>query len=291
MPFRPNPNDTITIADSTYIFSEHPAAPGMAYGQAGRRGTVYQLADAQGGLWALKVFLRQYCEPRLAGQAERLQALAALPGLRAAERAVLTSSQHRALIRENLDLAYAVQMPWISGRTWMEVILSRELLPPLESLQRASALAAALVGMEERGLAHCDLSGPNLILPPEGGVELVDLEEMYGPELMKPEQLPGGSPGYAHRTAPQGLWNSRADRFSGAVLLAEMLGWCDERVVETAWGEGYFQPEEMSEESERSRLLKKVLAERWGQGPAELFGRAWGADTLAMSPTFNEWAA
>lgn len=289
MHFRPQPEDTIRISDTTYRFPQHPAAQGMVHGQSGRRGTVYQIIDEEDTPWALKVFLPQFREPRLVGQAERINVYSDLPGLRVCERLVLSSSQHRSLLREHIGLTYAVLMPWIRGKTWMEVILAGEPLTPLESLQTASALAEVLLAMEERGLAHCDLSGPNVILSSECGVQLVDLEEMAGPDLIQPEILPGGSPGYAHRSAPEGLWHPRSDRFSGAVLLAEMLAWCDARIVNNAWGEGYFDPSEMQSVCERQRLIDHVLRERWGDRPAELFSRAWGADTLSLCPTFSEW--
>jgi len=159
----------------------------------------------------------------------------------------------------------------------MEVVAGKGDAAPEACLGWGRGVARLLAEMEERGLAHCDLSGPNLILTPEGGVELVDLEEMYSPELVRPKALPGGSPGYAHKTAPDGLWRHEADRFAGAVLLAEILGWCDARARATAWGEGYFDP--------------AVLAERWGERVAGLFDRAWFSETLAACPTFAEWLA
>jgi formylglycine-generating enzyme required for sulfatase activity len=289
MPFRPNPNDKLTIGDRTYRFAEHPAAPGMAYGQSGRRGTVYQLIDDAGDAWALKVFLRQFREPRLVGQAERIKTYTSLPGLKACERQVLTGSQHASLLRNQSNLTYAVVMPWIHGSTWMEKVLAKEALTPDHSLRIARSLADVLLHMEERGLAHCDISGPNVLLSPEGKVEFVDLEEMYGPELVRPKALPGGSPGYAHKTAPEGLWRDEADRFAGAVLLAEMLGWCDERVCGSSWGEGYFAPDEMGTNSRRFHLLQSVLSERWGEQLGELLEAAWYSDTLSKCPTFSEW--
>lgn len=48
MPFRPKTNTTININQSTYTFTEHPAAKGMPYGQTGRRATVYQVQDTAG---------------------------------------------------------------------------------------------------------------------------------------------------------------------------------------------------------------------------------------------------
>jgi len=43
MPFQPQVNQALTIGDVTYHVAEHPAAPGIPYGQEGRAATVYQL--------------------------------------------------------------------------------------------------------------------------------------------------------------------------------------------------------------------------------------------------------
>ncbi|RLC74911.1 MAG: hypothetical protein DRI81_13005 [Chloroflexi bacterium] len=180
-------------------------------------------------------------------------------------------------------------MPWIEGPTWMETMIQKQALTPEESLTLARSLAGILTEMEEKGLAHCDLSGPNVILPPKGGVVLVDVEEMYGAEFEQPEALPSGTSGYGHRTAGEGLWGPDADRFAGAVLLAEMLGWCDERVREAAWGEQYFDKDEVQRGGDRYRLLVEALRDRWGERAAALFERAWRSETLQDCPTFGEW--
>jgi hypothetical protein len=43
MPFQPQVNQELTIDDVTYRIAEHPAAPGIPYGQEGRQAIVYQL--------------------------------------------------------------------------------------------------------------------------------------------------------------------------------------------------------------------------------------------------------
>jgi hypothetical protein len=180
----------------------------------------------------------------------------------------------------------------------MEALIEGYSLTPEQSLRLARTLAEVLAGMEEGGLAHCDLSGANLLIPAlartplaatQFPIELVDVEQMYGPELRRSDFLPSGSQGYAHKTAPEGLWSADADRFAGAMLIAEMLGWCDERVRGAAWGENYFDPGEMQQSTHRYEVMLTVLRERWGGRVAELFERAWKSDTLADCATFGEW--
>jgi hypothetical protein len=318
MPFRPNVHDELTLNGITYRIAEHPAAPGIPYGQEGRAGIVYQLlpsptgrgAGGEGAM-ALKVFRARFRTPALVSQAEKLAAFADLPGLTVCRRTVLTPTRHADLLRREPDLTYAVLMPWIEGPTWVEVMLEKHPLTPQQALDLARAFADLLSRMEQNGLAHCDLSGPNVLLPmlansplplgegPGVRVELVDVEGLYAPGLPRPEALPSGSSGYAHRTAREGLWGPTADRFAGAVLLAEMLGWGDETVREACYGETYFDPAEMPSLNSplppgeglgvRAATLLSALARHYGQPVADLFERAWTSETLADCPTFGEW--
>ncbi|HEC33234.1 MAG TPA: hypothetical protein ENI37_00775 [Chloroflexi bacterium] len=288
MRFRPRVGEELVINGVTYCIAEHPAAPGIPYGQAGRRAIVYQIA-AGDDKRALKVFSRRFRSPALVLVAQNLAPFASLPGLRVCQREVITPEQNPDLLRQHPDLAYAVLMPWVEGPTWTEVMIQKRPFSPEEGLALARSLVSVLARMGEEGLAHCDLSGPNVILPPDGGVELVDVEEMHGPEFERPEVLSSGSGGYAHRSVEGGVWGLEGDRFAGAVMLAEMLGWCDERVRGAAWGESYFAPKEVQEEGERYELLVEMLEERWGEGVARLFERAWGSEQLADCPTFGEW--
>jgi hypothetical protein len=319
MSFRPNVHDELTLNGITYRIAEHPAAPGIPYGQEGRAGIVYQLLPSPTGrgvggegAMALKVFRARFRTPALVSQAEKLAAFADLPdlpGLTVCRRTVLTPQRNADLLRREPDLTYAVLMPWIEGPTWVEVMLEKRPLTPQQALDLARAFADILSRMEQNGIAHGDLSGPNVLLPmlagqtadrrpqtaysPSSTVELVDVEGLYAPGLPRPEALPSGSSGYAHRTAREGLWGPTADRFAGAVLLAEMLGWSDESVREACYGETYFDPAEMPAQGgsnpPRYRTLLSALARHYGQPVADLFERAWTSETLADCPTFGEW--
>jgi hypothetical protein len=302
MTFQPNPGDGIVVNGTAYTVGQHPAAPGVAYAQAGRQGIVYQLIPVDGELHeakALKVFFPKFRIPAMVYQSEHMGNYREIPGLQVSSREVLTPERNGDLIAEYPDLLYAVIMPWIHGCTWFDVISDQRNLGRSESLMLAKALAAIGSSMEQRGLAHCDLSAPNVMLPffsevklPEGAaaVELVDVEQMYSPKMDRPDVLLAGSPGYAaHRTVHSGLWSSYADRFAGAVIIAEMLGWSDPAIVNRAWGESYFDQHEMQTPCERYFLLKKSLGQRWGTRISDLFGRTWDSQDLSSCPTFGEW--
>lgn len=293
MPYRPDVGDRLSIDGVTYSFTQHPAAPGMPFGQAGRRATVYQLAQVDDAdLRALKVFTTTFRTPRVAEGASRLSPYSVLPGLQVCTRTVLTPERHAEILAGQPDLTYAVLMPWIDGLTWQEIVLERQPLARELCLALARSLAHVLARMEAQGLAHCDLSSPNVLLNldrPE--VMLVDVEDLYATDLPRPEKLPAGSAGYAHRTAPAGLWSADADRFAGAVLIAEMLVWCDARAVKSAVGEQYFEPEELQQDGRRYRAISAALREQWGAASADLFVRAWRSGTLLECPRLEEWAS
>lgn len=300
MTFHPGSNDKLPIDGVEYVIAGDPVAPETPYARRGRQSTVYQLVAGHDRR-ALKVFELRYSVPSLVALTDKLAAFVDLRGLSVCSRTVLTASRQTDLLRHYPDLTYAVLMPWVEGPSWAEVMLEKRLLTPEESLRLARALAEVLAGMEGWGVAHCDLSGPNVLTSDNGrrttgdnstqqsATELVDVEQLFGPGLSQPELLPADSPGYAHRSMLQGAWESRADRFAGAVLIAEMLGWCDPRVRDAAWGESYFDPGEVQQAGGRYYTLLEVLRERWGHNVATLFERAWASTTLADCPTFGQW--
>lgn len=288
MTFLPNLQQIITINKTNYSFGEHPFLPGHPYGSTGKRGTVYKLIGGNENQ-ALKVFVPIYREPRMVSVAEKLNEFASFKGLKVAKRSVLTGSKDLELLKEYKDLTYAVVMPWIEGETWSNFISLKKPLMKKESLAFSKQLISILLSMEENGIAHCDISGANLIFSEGKNIELIDLEEMYGSEFKKPKKLPAGSPGYAHITASEGLWSEEADRFSGAIMISEMLGFSSLTVRENVWDDTFFKPDEIQKDCERYGIIKKDLHDRWGKSIGDLFSQAWYSDSLLNCPNFSEW--
>lgn len=290
MTFRPHINDAIQIEGTQYTFKEHPAARGMPYGQTGRKATVFQV-EAEQQLFALKVFTPAHREPRTSTTAGYLKQFSGIPGLQVCNRTVITPETHGSLLAEHPDLAYAVLMPWVEGETWQELMVIGRMLTPDQSRGIASELIRILDQMEQKGLAHCDISGPNVLVGLQNHqVSLVDVEDMYAAGLPKPDFVSSGSAGYSHRSVKHGSWSLVSDRFAGAILIAEMLGWSDERVRRLAFGEQYFDLAEIQEGSERYQVMLQVLRERWGNGIVAAFSRAWYSNSLEECPSFAEWA-
>lgn len=300
MAFQTEANSILEINGEIYTIGEHPYAPGVPYGQEGRQGTVYLLhSEDKRRKKAMKVFRSKLINPSTVHLSSQIGKFAGMDGLAACERMTITPHNNSELLTKEPDLLYAVIMPWIDGPTWMDIVLNKQQLTRRQSYTAAYALAEILVTMEQRGLAHCDLSGPNLIMPmfSEGRnqvkssnfVQLIDLEQMFSIQFERPEYLPAGSPGYAPKYADAQMWNAQSDRFSGAVLLMEMLLSCTNVFAEHAWGESYFDPDEMQTLCRRYDYLLQAVKPIWGDGIASLVQRVWESDELNQCPTFGEW--
>ncbi|RJX39125.1 hypothetical protein D3P09_16670 [Paenibacillus pinisoli] len=300
MAFQTDVHAKLTIDGETYAIGEHPFAPGIPYGQEGRQGTVYLLESTDTShKKAIKVFRSKLINPSTVHLSSQISKFAAMNGLAACERATITPHNNPELLAKEPDLLYAVLMPWIEGPTWMDMILNKQPITRRQSYTAAYALVEILVTMEQRGLAHCDLSGPNVMMPmfTEGRnpvkssnfVQLIDLEQLFSVQFERPEYLPAGSPGYAPKYASAQMWNAQGDRFAGAVLIMEMLAACTGTFTQHAWGESYFDPGELQTHCDRYDKLVQAVKPLWGAGVTSLMQRAWESDELGHCPTFGEW--
>ena len=291
--FNPDLSTRLQIDGSAYSFSPHPAVSSLVWGQEGRRAVVYRIQAVRrrgdGNAYALKVFRPAHRRPTLVDAAAALSAYSKLRGMRVAEQTVLTREHYPDLIAAYEDLEYAMVMPWIDGATWFDHLTERRGLTLKESRLLATHMARVLSELESRGLAHCDLSSANVIIDPSlTALHLVDVEDFYGPEMPKPPRLPAGSPGYQHRTSSQGQWEPLSDRFAGAVLIGEMLGWAHPAVRTRRYGESYFAPDEMQRNPTRFRVLRGVLRIH-DRRLAELFEQAWRSPILDDCPRLTTW--
>lgn len=291
--FNPDLSTVLHVNGASYSFSPHPAVDSLVWGQEGRRGIVYRIVErtrrGDGASFALKVFRPVHRRPSLVQAADALNSYADLPGMRVAEQTVVTHEIYPDLVETYQDLEYAMVMPWISGATWFDHLNERRALTLKESRLLAKHMAQVLSALEGRELSHCDLSSANVIIAPSlTELELVDVEDFYGPEMPQPPTLPAGSPGYQHKTSAEGQWGSLGDRFAGAVMIAEMLGWAHPAVRTRRYGESYFDPAEMQKSTTRFRVLRGVLRIHDAQ-LADLFERAWRSDTLQDCPSLATW--
>jgi serine/threonine protein kinase len=292
--FDPNPNDLLKIGQDEFVFPAHPRAPNTTFCQAGRKGEVYQIKRVSDGQpFALKVFIQAYRGPYILEVVQRISAYADIKGMEACRREVLTRDKYNDLITSYPDLEYAVIMPWVGQKTWHDIVHEQSELSLDESLLLAKHLAEILRQLEDKGAAHCDISSGNVLIDMDTlGVFLVDVEDLYGPGFSPPTVLPQGTDGYQHarKGSQSHQWCAEGDRFSAAVLLAEMLAWHDPKIREQREGGQYFAKKEVQDAtSERYRLILEVLSEM-STDIGRLFQETWLSETLQDCPMLKDWA-
>jgi serine/threonine protein kinase len=210
--------------------------------------------------------------------------------MRVCDQKVIRRDTHPELVATHEDLDYAMVMPWIEGQTWFDFLQKKERTTLNQSRLLAESTAWVLYALEMNHLAHCDLSSGNVIIDPGvTDVHLVDVEDLYSPWLTPPPMVPAGTPGYQHHEVGEsGQWRPTGDRFSGAVLMAEMLAWAHPEVREKAHGESYFAPDELQSSNERYETLLDVL-EIYEPGFAAAFEEAWWSEALEHCPPLKTW--
>jgi serine/threonine protein kinase len=287
--FNPTLETQLVIDNQAYKFSPHPVVPTLVWGQEGRHAIVFRLQN-NGDAYALKVFRPVFRHPGLLESAEALMWAHELPGMRVCRQMVITRETHPELVRQYEDLDYAMLMPWIEGQTWFDILHSKRYVSLDDSRGLAESTAWVLYALELNNLAHCDLSSGNVIVNPKmSNVQLVDVEDLYSPYLNPPPMVPAGTMGYQHRDVPdKGQWGPLGDRFAGAVLVAEMLGWAHPQVRDMAHGESYFAPDELQINSERYEILRDALR-IYDPGFAEAFEQAWRSSSLDECPAIKTW--
>jgi serine/threonine protein kinase len=266
----------------------------MAFGQEGRKSIVYQLQQVSGqARFALKVFKKRFRGPYLSHFTTKIGRYAHLSGMEVCRRTTLRADTNRALVDKFPDLEYATLMPWVMADTWSDIVTKRTALSRSQALRIAASLASILAGLEREHLAHCDISSFNVMMNlGSSQVSLVDVEDLYGPDFVLDDNYPTGTTGYHHRAgrkAPKGQWCAEGDRFSGSVLLSEILCWHDPQVRSVSEDEHFFDGAELQDPScSRYQLMSRVLRDI-SEDLSTLFQHSWCSASLAHCPPLARW--
>jgi hypothetical protein len=298
--FDPQPGQRIHIGDSTYEFESIRLLPGdepVVDMIEGQEGFIYVLHEVDRGTrCVLKALKTAYRGPHSARITAGLAQYWSIPGFYLCNRVCLVRPTFDALITMYPALEYALFMPWLSWKTWAGLIRSPQVSAAYTrsaALDLAGATARVLCEIEQRGCAHTDIAGGNIMYSPDfKQVQLLDLEGFYLPDIPRPERVSRGSPGYQHRKlGRQGQWTNCGDRFAAAILLTEMLTWwyrpLREQMPDNATT--LFLPEELQmPTSPRLKMVREIL---WWLNPAlvALFDQAWVSPRLNDCPECVAW--
>lgn len=295
------PDQEITLDRDTYKIQPHPSAPKLAFAQEGAKGTVYQVVRmSDKRVFALKVFKERFREAEMILLSGKLADYARLPGMAVCSRQVIHQGGYGSnALKKYPEFEYAVLMPWSRGRTWFDIISSRASIVSQVGIEIARRTSATFAALEALSAAHCDASSANLLIDANTlDINLIDVEDMYSPQLSKPSGVPHGTNGYNHRQArSDGQWRPEGDRFAAAIIIVEMLCWHNEQIRENATEDGtYFAPNEMQElNSAKCQLicetLRKIdlLPSDLRERLAHQFEQIWDSQTLAECPKMSSW--
>lgn len=295
--FRPGCGTLLNIASIEYECMPHPIYANHVFMLEGSEAFIYQLRDTkQKNLWALKVMKPSYRGEYVSRSAKELFSHCRMPGLQLGYRLCLTRESAPATVAAYPDLENAVIMPWLQATTWAGLMQDKS-AGPAYSPERARRLALETVRvlhyLEEHHMAHTDIAGNNVFLSSDRtAIQLLDLEGMYYETAYPPPLRSRGSPGYQHRHLTHDEpWHYAGDRFAGAILLTEMLTWCDSvvRALTPANAESLFQLEEL--QTVDFPLWHAVRNSLYAidMPVLRLFDQAWASSHLRECPDFFTW--
>ncbi len=244
---------SLNIASGDYEFMPHPIYANHVFMLEGSEAFIYQLRNTtQKDLYALKVMKPSYRSEYVLRCTHELLSHYQVPGLQLGYRFCLTRESAPAIVELYPDLEYAVAMPWLQEKTWaglMQDKNSGSTYLPERARKLALETVRVLQYLEKRHMAHTDIAGNNVFLSSDNtSINLIDLEGMYFETTYPPPMRRRGSPGYQHRyLTNEGQCHHAGDRFAGAILLIEMLTWCDPlvRALTPENAESLFQVEEL----------------------------------------------
>lgn len=251
--------------------------------------------------FALKVFAHP--QKRLATNNQILitNGIHHIDGFDVAERIVLTPKDYGNVLQEFPSLKYSILMPWMPGFTWQEILAGqsegnkhdlRFFLDKDSALYFASQLSEGLAVLESKGFAHCDLSSNNIILDPDTKkFFIVDIEDMYGPGLARDDKFLGGQIGYRHpNLSRRAQWAKSSDRFSGALLICEVLSLFNSELRKLSSKDSFFSQDELQQSGEKTQIFLDTVVSQIGKQGGDLFLKVWQSKNVSSCPTLKSWA-
>jgi serine/threonine protein kinase len=218
----------------------HPVLAGYPFEVSRGQAKAYYLLDSNNQHWILKKFL-----PAKSPDARYINAIQALiprePGLESGfERKVLHTTNIAATGYCTQDfanwIANTILMPVVRCDSWADLADAiRDGRQSLHKDQRTALcenLSEKIRCLERNGLSHRDLSSTNVFVDLQKlEVHLIDWDSLYHSTLSMPAQTTFGTDGYIAPFVkvngiedPTVSWTTNSDRFSLAILNAELLG-------------------------------------------------------------------
>lgn len=183
----------------------------------GGQGAVYEGVDQEGRVYAIKMMLDRFDDPR-----EQAEAIARFN----AEAEVLQRLSHPAIPRIYSHFTdegrHYLTMDFVQGEDLEQIVEREGRIPEERVLDWADQIADVLEYLHARGLIYRDMKPSNVMIQPDGRVKVVD----FGiAKLFKPAERGTqiGTPGYAPPEQYQGLATPQSDVYALAATLHHLL--------------------------------------------------------------------
>ncbi len=183
----------------------------------GGQGAVYEGVDQDGHVYAIKMMLDRFHDPR-----EQAEAVARFN----VEAEVLQNLNHPAVPRVYSHFTdegrHYLAMDFVRGEDLEQIIERERRLPEAQVLAWADQICDVLEHLHARGLIYRDMKPSNVMIDHDGGVKVVDfgIAKLFNP-TERGTQI--GTPGYAPPEQYQGLATPQSDVYALGATLHHLL--------------------------------------------------------------------
>jgi len=183
----------------------------------GGQGSVYEGVDEQGQVYAIKMMLDRFHDPR-----EQAEALARFN----AEAEILQGLSHPAVPRVYSHFTdegrHYLTMDFVHGEDLEQIVERERRIPEEQVLAWAEQICDVLDHLHEQGLIYRDMKPSNVMIERGGGIKVVDfgIAKLFNP-AERGTQI--GTPGYAPPEQYQGLATPQSDVYALGATLHHLL--------------------------------------------------------------------
>jgi hypothetical protein len=298
------PDTTLTIRNQHYTFVMNDRNT-IDQDESGGRAVIYQILNTTDNtIHALKVFKDGFRESYNSKNFTFFQtALTDIPGFEwVPQRLLINPNDDKALLDQHPYLENAIVMPWFALPKLDEIrgFIKKKKLTNIasKSKQFASLFAYALAELENRGIAHGDIATSNVFFDwVNDRLVIIDIEDMFHKSLIRPSHLEnavGGTPNYRFSTQFTS-WQPSADRFAGAIMISEILTLADDKCIQAAARETYFNADDIANREwgdpvSRYPIMSEALDDINAKA-SEYLKTCWNAKATEIDklPKLSEW--
>jgi len=278
--------------------------PGAPVIMKSTRSEVFFMRDSGGELWAIKRFLSDH--PHISKRDLIKTLIPHRPGFEA-------GYMRRVLTRESISnpgfrkpplstwIENAVLMPAVKGTSWAvisaAIIKGEQYLPRKHRLKLIRSLSEKIQWLEGQEISHRDLSAANVCVDlRDAEIHLVDWDVIFHSSLPMPARIGRGTTGYRApflnvRGVSDGRlsWKPRADRFSLALLNAEILSISEG--LQATGENGLCHQDELYNRAGPCLDAMRIILKANYPKAAGLLQRALSAQSFEECPPPEDWAA